>query len=372
MASASSLPLKSIAFTTALVVGAGASQISIRRFLANTFTGPGSYSRMLATLIVLLNLKNAPFAWHVRLPPPARRETRQLANTVCGSQFRVFNSILKHCLFTLPRIPPSLAPSTIFLPVITSSHAPLTECDYNMHKSNSTYFSDLDVTRSHLVCALLQPGIDALQHNAQNKLVLDAGGKPVRGRWSIMLGGVMCSFKREIGIYQRYEMWSRLLCWDRKWVYVLTHFVKKGTVKPSAYILGDGSWFGQGYTAVKGEGKGTDVDEKAIFASAIGKYVIKLGRLTVHPEVSLNASGLLPDKPGGWHTMAPSGESTPQSLDVEESEAGESNEWDWKRVERENRRGLKYAENFAALDGLHQEFTGSQRPALGRYRDFLT
>ncbi|KAG4434676.1 hypothetical protein IFR05_009851 [Cadophora sp. M221] len=366
MASATRLPLKSIAFTTAIVVSAGASRVSFRNLAISTFTGPGSYSRIVAFLIVVANIKNVPFAWH----------------------YRVFNAILKHCLFSLPNIPPPIAPATLFLPVITSSHSPLTECDYNFHKSNSTYFSDLDVTRSHLVCALLQPGIKALQHNRENKLVLDQQGNPVQGRWSIMLGGVMCSFKREIGMYQSFEMWSRLLCWDRKWIYVVTHFVKKGTVKPSAYILTDGSWFGgkgNKYKTVKGqEGKSREVDEKAIFASAISKYVIKLGRLTIHPEVSLNASGLLPPRPGGWATMAgPSGESTPETLEVEGEKEGEESEtpenenhsdggWDWKRVERENRRGLKFAEHFAALDALNQEFTGSQQPALGRYRDFMT
>jgi hypothetical protein len=267
--------------------------------------------------------------------------------------------------------------------VITSSRSPLWECDYNLHKSNSTYFSDLDVTRSHLVCALLQPGIHKLHYNAQYKLVADKDGQPIKSRWGIMLGGVMCSFKREIGMYQGFEMWSRMLCWDRKWIYVVTHFVKAGTVKPSAYIISDGSWFStQGYKSVKGHcSKGADIDEKAIFASAISKYVVKLGRLTVHPEVLLGASGMLPPRPGGWHSMAgASGESTPGEGEVEIVETNEAaqgagaegdEEWDWKRIEAENQKGLKYAEQFAALDNLHQEFSGSSGPALGRFRDFL-
>ncbi len=187
----------------------------------------------------------------------------------------------------------------------------------------------------------------------------------------------MCTFKREIGMYQGYEMWSRILCWDRKWIYVVTHFVKKGTVRPSAYILTDGSWFGRkGYKAVKG-GKGSaEVDEKAIFASAISKYVMKLARLTVHPEVSLAASGLLPPKPGGWAMMTgSSGESTPETLDVEKNQVEEVNEntdeWDWRRIEAQNKKGLKFVEHFAALDGLHGEFSGSRTAALGKYRDFL-
>ena len=217
-----------------------------------------------------------------------------------------------------------------------------------------------------------------MHHNDREKLVLNKEGKPVLGRWNIMLGSVMCSFKREIGIYEGFEMWSRMLCWDRKWIYVVTHFVKKGTVKPSAYILADGSWFGgKGYKTVKGNGKlDEDVDEKAIFASAISKYVVKLGRLTVHPEVLLEASGMLPARPGGWATMSgPSGESTPETLEIETNGAAiggkTSGEWDWKRIEEKNKEGLKFAQHFAALDGLNKEFSGSKTAALGKYRDFL-
>jgi hypothetical protein len=45
--------------------------------------------------------------------------------------------------------------------------------------------------------------------------------------------------------------------------------------------------------------------------------------------------------------------------------------WDWKRIDAQNQKGLKFVDHFAALDGLHGEFSGSQTPALGKYRDFL-
>jgi hypothetical protein len=203
-----------------------------------------------------------------------------------------------------------------------------------------------------------------------------------------MLGSVMRSFKREIGMYQGYEMWSRLLCWDRKWIYIVTHFVKEGTVRPSSYVLTDGSWFGRkGYQNLKGPAKeGEDMDEKAVFASAISKYVVKLGRLTIHPEVLLQASDLVPERPGGWHTMFSSGKSTPETLEMEaslvvveksesekrEREKTETNEeWDWQRVVAQNEKGLKYVEHFAALDSLIGEFSGSKTAALGKYRNFL-
>jgi hypothetical protein len=46
-----------------------------------------------------------------------------------------------------------------FQPLITRTHTLLLEIDYYMHKSNSTYYSDLDVSRTHLLLALLQQGL---------------------------------------------------------------------------------------------------------------------------------------------------------------------------------------------------------------------
>jgi len=268
-------------------------------------------------------------------------------------------------------MPLELRPSSLFLPTITSSRSGLYESDYNLHKSNSTYFSDLDVSRSHLASIILQPGVGKLHQNKTTKLVLDPNGNPALGKWGIMLGSVMCSFKREIGMFEGFEMWSRLLCWDRKWLYIVTHFVKKGTVKPSAYILTDGSWFGKkGYKKVNGKGN-AELDEKSICASAISKYVLKLGRLTIHPEVHLECSGMLPPRPGGWAKMDGSNTGTPElhPLTGEIREPREDDVWDWQRVVAENEKGLRYAEKFAALDDLHNEFTGSKEPAIGKYRD---
>jgi len=218
--------------------------------------------------------------------------------------------------------------------------------------------------------------------NGNGAIILDESidvqvGKmvPAKGAWFIMLGSVQCSFCKEIKPYESYDMWSRLLCWDRKWIYILTHFVKAGSVKPKGYVFGDGSWFsGKHYSIPKSGGdKGhKELEEKAIFASAISKYVVKLGRLTVHPEVLIEASELLPPKPGGWATMT-SAKTENGHANRAVVEGGEmaAKELDWKRIQAENERGLKYVEHFAALDELKTEFTGSGKRALGRYRDFL-
>lgn len=299
-----------------------------------------------------------------------------------NSQYRVLKGIFQHLTFSKRYIPPDIGPASLFLPVINPSHAPPWECDYNLHKSNSTYFSDLDVTRAHLVCCLLQPGIDALKNNKRTSLVVDSSGKKARGRWAIILGGTTCSFRREIAIYEGYEMWSRMLCWDKKWIYIVTHFVRQGKVKPNGYILGDGSWFGgrNARFVRRGNGDG-QLDEENIMATALSRYVVKLGRLTIHPEVLLETSGLLPEKPGGWYSMAsPSDKSTPggeedttndEELNKHDSNAEDENSWDWKRTMAKNKKGLQYAEGFAGLDGLTAEFSGNRTPALARFKDLF-
>ena len=213
-----------------------------------------------------------------------------------------------------------------------------------------------------------------------------------------MLGAAQCSYRREIKPFESYEVWSRVLAWDRKWLYVVTHFVKKGAARPKGYTLTNGSLFGgtkgkkekkslkasaaaTNGAATNGEAKDAatapPLPHKAICASAISKYVFKKGRLTLHPEVMLEASGLLPHRPGGWNVFPGLRPSTEAKGEEPNGSAKMSNggvttsEWDWRMIEEENKRGLKMAEHFAALEGLHEEFTGEEREALGLYADLI-
>ncbi|KAI1113561.1 capsule polysaccharide biosynthesis protein [Nemania sp. NC0429] len=290
------------------------------------FTGPGRTSRIVALAVVLVNWKSLPLAW----------------------TFRIFNGMISHLIV---RPHHAYTPDKLFDPVQTSTHVTLLEVDYNVHKSNSTYFADLDVSRTHLVGHLLSRGLRALSGNAATRVVADPAdpSRPARGRFNVVLGSVQCSFKRELAPYERYEMWSRVLSWDRKWLYIVTHFVERGAVKPGS----------------------TPEDwAKKIYASAVSKYVFKLGRLTVHPAAIIGASGLLPERPGGWIDEGGATIANGRASSVEaaaESGLG-SEEWDWKRTEEERRRGLEYANHFAALDGLLGEFkTGDNGAPLATF-----
>ena len=200
--------------------------------------------RTLALLFAILNLKVLPLSWHIRLVYRAvlnwhskRSQVRQI--------------IRQHEGPTHP----------IFAPVSVWSRSPILELDYNYHKSNSTFFSDLDMSRTALFIrtfsSAYRPGFRELQAQGY-----DGQLKPI-------LGSVHTSFKKEIGVYQRYEMRSRILGWNEKWLVIISWFVVPG----------------------KG-GK-----EEQLCASALSKYVIKKGRKTVEPEYALQVAGWLPPRP---------------------------------------------------------------------------
>lgn len=200
--------------------------------------------RNAAILFALLNLKNLPFVWHLRLLWHLSRNSTQVD--------RVRRSIPRHPGPTHP----------IFAPVSIYSRAPLLETDYNLHKSNSTFFTDLDVSRTALATKLLQPGM------REGAAKLEKEG--YKGRVNAILGSVHCSYHKEIYPYEKYEIRSRVLGWDKKWLLI-------------------GSWFIR-------PGKKASEDEQ-ILASALSKYVIKKGRYTVTPEAALQSSGWLPERP---------------------------------------------------------------------------
>ncbi|ROV95739.1 hypothetical protein VMCG_07640 [Cytospora schulzeri] len=318
--------------------------IDLKTLATDFVTGPGRTSRILLALFVVANWKNMPFMW----------------------TFRVWGAIIRNYLPFLR--PAKMQPQMLFHYCVTSSYTPLLETDYNLHKSNSTYFSDLDVARSHCVTHLLRDGLRAIQDNARTKAVVTQDGKVAKGGMAIGLGGVFCSFKKELAPYQGYEMWTRILAWDRKWVYIMTHFVVKGKVKPTAWDSGSKGYYGplrKGMTAATAaEGESPDF-QKYVIATAVSKYVFKVGRFTVNPSILMEHSGLLPERPGGWRSGP--NEVGDEIQDVGDADLSPEGEWDWARMEWQRREGMKLAEKFAALDNVNGLFDGGEGGALGRF-----
>ncbi|CAN9347517.1 unnamed protein product [Alternaria alternata] len=306
------------------------------------YNAPGGVWRIAAILLALANLKNLPFVWHLRF-------------------IRAF-------FYQLYLQPTPIPPHALFQPIITSTRTTLLETDYNMHKSNSTYFSDMDISRTHLFTALIRNGIrkNSRLYGAKKNAVAGAVGatEGTRGKHMIALGGISCLFKKEILPYKKYEMWTRLLCWDRKWFYLVTHLVKPGVGQPESWTL-------QPWKKPKSN---KDVyPEKlkgAVYATAIAKYVIKRGRITVPPEQALIDADMVPMKPEGWVYQGQVPEEYEANSDVL-PKAVEAKDWNWDVIEAERLRGLKVAENFAAMDGMHDFFDGGKDGVLGEYPDLL-
>lgn len=268
-----------------------------------------------------------------------------------------------------------------------------------MVESNSTYFGDVDIARTHLICTLFSQGIEQARKSKGQGII--GGGNKTFG---VALGAVCCSFRKEINPFEKYEMWTRVLSWDRKWVYIVTHFVRKDTVKPRRFSM---------YPRQKNKNGGTrtvDNKEDAIIASALSKVVFKKGRSTIPPEVMLQASGLLPPRPADLALLqtevypAPTKRAIAQQIfDVpfrafekldlvweaarnsllhepeearDESRDGSPdgttgkkiNEWTWAKVEEERLRGLEMANKLAGLERLAGEFT-AEADALGKHSD---
>jgi hypothetical protein len=189
-------------------------------------------------ILALINAKNLPFAWHIRIfyhfarnmrrPPGIKKVISETSNSTTHPVFR---------------------------PVSIWTSSPLLEIDYNLHKSNSTYFSDMDISRTALVTNLLSAGFRS--GNAE----LERQGH--KGPNNVILGSVHTSYHKEIKPYERYEIRSRVLGWDQKWLIILSTFIRPGA-----------------------KGK-----PETILASSLSKYVVKKARYTVPPANCLAAAG---------------------------------------------------------------------------------
>ena len=221
------------------------------------------------------------------------------------------------------------------------------------------------------------------------------------GALLIALGAVTCQFHREIAPYRRFEIWTRLLTWDRKWLYLVSHFVEAGTFKPTSYGLQPWKQTHKRIETLSEEDK--QKFKKKVFASSVAKYVVKKGRITVPPEMVLERSQMLPPRPegtpllGGWQPSEPSkpdsphhsGSLTPEagetaaggSLDespshrvLEESlfpASSDADEWTWEKVQEIRSRGLELAAAFDSLDQLKDVFDVEGGEAMGRYTDLV-
>ena len=224
-------------------------------------------------LFLLLNVKVLPGAWHVRVLHGIRTQTNAPTTRNASPGGQEGNPLFKY--------------------LVTETRAAPLECDYNGHKSNSTYFSDLDVNRTQLLARLFKAVLSASHYDRSKRA----------RHLNIALGSTCCVFRREIRPLQKCQIWSRVLTWDEKWVYIVSYFVSSNYAKePNARIPA----------------------EENILASGIARYVFKDGRKTVRPVEALTDCGVL-------------------SLQTDES---------WNECEAERAKGMLIGQGLAGLEAL--------------------
>ena len=98
------------------------------------------------------------------------------------------------------------------------------DVDFNLHMNNGRYLTLLDLGR---VDFGLRAGLD----------------KPIKQKpWIPLVASLTTSFRRELRLWQRYRIDTRLYAWDEEWVYFEQRFVitsgkNEGRLSASAIIM---------------------------------------------------------------------------------------------------------------------------------------
>lgn len=142
-------------------------------------------------------------------------------------------------------------PKSVFQEFNYVTYSTLLEMDMNLHKGNSTYFMDMDISRSKAMSELFK---DFYKYYKDDTVMLR------RGEFTYTpLGSVELVFFEEIRPFDVYNVKSYVLGWTEKWIFLISKFERGGKV----------------------------------LAVGLSKYVFKQRRKTVPPAVALEYAGLL-------------------------------------------------------------------------------
>lgn len=109
-------------------------------------------------------------------------------------------------------------PESIFDEAITRSRVGLLDCDPNLHITNSRYLALVDWGRFELFFRL-----------GYGRLMRHLG-------YRMLMGTSIIRYRRSIDLFRRYDLHSRLLGWDEKWIFVEHRFVVGG--RTAVMVLG--------------------------------------------------------------------------------------------------------------------------------------
>lgn len=94
------------------------------------------------------------------------------------------------------------------------------DLDTNFHMNNGRFLTVMDLGRLDLLLR-----IGSVKHL-------------VRQKWYPVLAGCVIRFRRPLNLFQRFEIRTRVVTWDAKWIYLEQRILRKGDLVLHAYLKG--------------------------------------------------------------------------------------------------------------------------------------
>lgn len=94
------------------------------------------------------------------------------------------------------------------------------DLDINLHMNNGRYLTLMDLGRLDLVTRM------------------GVLGEMRRRKWMPVIGSLKIRYRRSLQPFQRYQLRSRLLCWDDKWFFMEQRFERRGELMAIALVKG--------------------------------------------------------------------------------------------------------------------------------------
>ncbi len=94
------------------------------------------------------------------------------------------------------------------------------DCDINLHMNNGRYLTFMDLGRVHLTVQMgLWPHVR-------------------RNRWMPVLAAAEITYLRSLNPFERFDLVTRVVTWDEKYVYMEQTFERDGELCAHAYVKG--------------------------------------------------------------------------------------------------------------------------------------
>ena len=108
----------------------------------------------------------------------------------------------------------------LFDPVTIRFRALPSDCDANLHVNNARYLQLMDLGRFALVARL------------------GLGRAMMKRKWGAVVGAVEMEFLKEIPLLASFDLTTRIVGWDEKWVYMEQRFERGGKLMAVGRVQG--------------------------------------------------------------------------------------------------------------------------------------